>query len=271
MGCGPGASPCTMWTVHVRPALGIGLVALCACGRLGFEPSGHYDAAHPDGDGLGPGPGPGGDGPRPNVPCEQLPGILYCDGFDGSSDLTTIEAAAPSFVTFDSQRAIRGQSLHARTTRAVEPAWRVGTVLPSLTSGELYVRWYHYYPSSSPAHTWASIHVISNTPPYPGIIFGATDNRVEVVASQNLDVHTSNVEIPRDRWFCLQMRIVISTAGTIESWIDGVPAARLDGVVTLPPQGAIENVHAGMFNALDAGPNDLWTDELAIGTLPIDC
>lgn len=244
--------------------ISIGLAVLCACGRIGFDGHG---TSPPDGSGSG------SDGPGSSeVACEDLPGILFCDGFESGSMLDFSEATPPSFVAVDAEQVYRGQAaLHARTTRGGEPAWLVGTVLPGLTSGELYARWYHYYPSSAPSRTWASIHIISNTPPHRGVVFGTTNGAVEVLATQNMDFHTSTVIIPFDRWFCVQMRITIGTAGSVATWIDGIPAARLDNVVTRPTAGDIENVHAGMFNADPVGANDLWTDELAIGTEPIDC
>ena len=56
-----------------------------------------------------------------------------------------------------------------------------------------------------------------------------------------------------------------------ESWVDGVAAARIDNVDTLPPSG-YSMVHAGHFSN---GPSDeaidVWTDELVVSTAPIAC
>jgi hypothetical protein len=239
----------------------LGFVVICACGRVGFDAPASLDGPSSDADNIDAKP----------LDCEDLPGILFCDGFEGGSKLAGFEATPPSSVEADAARAFRGStSLHARTTRAVEPAWYIGTVLPALSSGEVHARWYLYYPSSNPSQTFASIHVIDAAGPNTGVVMGATNGMIDVVATENNELHVSAVAMPLDRWFCVQLRFTIATVGIVETWIDGAPAARLDGVDT-QPIGGLSNVHAGLFTAANGGINEMWTDELAIGTQPIGC
>lgn len=239
---------------------GLGLVVFCACGRVGFDAN---DAASVDDGSLASDAKP--------LECEDIPGILFCDGFEGGTKLGTFEAAPPSFVDADADQAFRGlTSLHAHTTRAVEPAWYLDSVLPALSSGEVHARWYLYYPSSNPSQTFASIHIISSTGPNTGVVVGATNGMLDVSATENDIIHVSTVDVPLDRWFCVQLRFTIETAGTVETWIDGAAAASLAGVDT-QPLGGLTNVHAGLFTGPAGGANDMWTDELAIGTQPIAC
>ena len=83
---------------------------------------------------------------------------------------------------------------------------------------------------------------------------------------------TSPVLLHRDGWSCWQVHVSISsTAGVIETWVDGVPAARLDATDTLPPNGYTD-VHSGMFTSGPAVQTvDLWTDELVVATFPVGC
>ncbi len=238
------------------------LVVVCACGRIGFAPddtasdAALSDASTPD---------------ATQVACEDLPGILFCDSFENVTKLGTAETTAPGFVRIDGERVFRGEtSLHARTTQAPEASWAIGGVLPSIESGELYARWYLYFPSSNPARSIATIHLIGSITPFFGVIFGATEGAIDVSASKDDALDISDVPMPLDRWFCVQLRMTIGSSATVETWVDGTPAARLDNVDT-QPMGGIANVHAGLFTAVVGGINDLWTDELAIGAQPIDC
>lgn len=112
--------------------------------------------------------------------------------------------------------------------------------------------------------------MISNMAPNRGVVFGATAGFADIAATENADSNISGVALPLDRWFCVQLHFSIGASSVVETWIDGTPAGRLDGVDTLVA-GGISNVHAGLFTAVDGGVNDLWTDEMAIGTQPIAC
>src|SRR5262245_16010279 len=104
-----------------------------ACGRLHFDNDDDDDDARPL---------------DATVCDDNLPGVLFCEGFEGTPQLTIDEATAPSTVGPDTMQVYRGaRSLHSRATRVSEPAWQVGTVLPSVTTGMLYVRWYQYVPA----------------------------------------------------------------------------------------------------------------------------
>lgn len=229
---------------------------LASCGRIAFDP-GAQDATPSE---------------VTITACDTIPGIVFCEDFEGPPKLVSVEAEPPSLVVADTSRAYRGAtSLHARTTRAVEAAWRLGGVLPTVTGGELYARWYHYEPSTNPHRRIGSIHLVESSPPFNGVIFGLTDGNIDVSSTAAGAINVSSVAMPQDRWTCLQLRVVIAAAGgTVESWVDGVPAARLDNVGTLPATG-YRNVHAGLFGAGPAADIDLWTDEVAVGTMPIAC
>jgi hypothetical protein len=222
---------------------------LAACGRLGFDPL------------------------APPSPCSGLDEVLFCETFEGESMLPTEDATAPGFVRTDEEEAFRGlRSLHARTTGANEPAWRLGAALPDVVDGELFVRWYLYLPSSVANPQMASVHVVDSIFPFGGIIFGIQDGRPLTSSSITGGSIDGPVPVPRDRWFCVQLHIVISeTAGVVETTVDGEAAGTLEDTDTLP-QNNYRNLHAGLFaTSLATGPQELWTDELVAAREPIPC
>ncbi len=235
---------------------------LAACGRLSFDPRDDASTGSPDTSQLD------------STICDDgLPGVLFCEGFEGPPQLTTVEANAPTFVVADSSQVYRGsRSLHAHSTRLGEPAWILGGALPSVTSGELWARWYIYVPASPPQISIASVHILDQIAPNDGVIFGFTDLEIDVSATEPNAYNEVPFSIVRDAWHCVQLHIVIAdTGGRVETWFDEMPGPTLVDVDTLPPNG-YRNVHAGMWAAANGTtPMDLWTDELVIGTQAIAC
>lgn len=240
------------------------------CGRLGFDPG-------TSGDG-----GAGGTIDAitaidaialDDTSCDELAGLRLCEPFDTGSSLPTVTADAPSTLTFDTARPYRGAaSLHSHTEANGTPAWRLGQALGTIDAGDLYARWYLFV-SPSITQPFASTHLLEDNLPFHGVVFGMTADGKPDLSYTGTGTGTGPDPLPRDRWVCVQVHIVVDpTSGLVESWIDGVPAARLDALPTLPGNG-YNNVHAGHFSG---GPThtevaDLWTDELAVGTLPIPC
>jgi hypothetical protein len=204
--------------------------------------------------------------------CDELPTALFCESFEGAVQLTFPEATSPSFVVADGSRPYRGQrSLHSQTTRSSEPAWLVGNVLPTVMSGELHVRWYIYVPAEPLGVNMASVHVVEMADPNNGVRFGFTQNEMSLVCTEAGMSDFTPTVVPRDRWACVQLRVVVANAGgSLEAWVDGVPAGSIVGIDTLPASG-YRNVHAGMFAGASTSVQDLWTDELVVATTAVPC
>jgi hypothetical protein len=233
----------------LRVALGVASVAALGCGRIGFDE------------------GVAGD----TTVCDELPSLLFCEDFEAQLALTTTEATPPSFVVADGSLPYRGlRSLHGHTTRSLEPAWIIGGPLPAVMSGELHARWYLYVPAEPVEIIMASVHLLEQPAPNHGVDFSITTTEVHISCTEAAMVGVATQPFPRDRWACVQLRIVIDdVAGSVETFVDGVPSAALFGVDTLPAAG-YKNVHAGLF-AGGTAPMDSWTDELVIATTPIAC
>jgi hypothetical protein len=242
-------------------------VCALACGRV------HFDKLTDASGGGSGGDDTGGDGQLldTTVCDDNLPGVLFCEDFEGTQKLVTNEATAPSTVGPDSTRSYRGaRSLHSHATRLNEPAWQVGSVLPSVSSGVLYVRWYQYVPAMGQIDM-SNMQVIERVMPYHGFQLGMTSARIDLWTNTGASAMVA-MTIPRDVWICFRATIAISdTNGAIATYIDEMPGPALFNTDTLPA-GGYEDVHGGMF-AGNTGtlPQDLWTDELVIGTQPIAC
>lgn len=239
------------WLANVVPWMAM---VASGCGRVGFDPlaEGSLD---PDGAAL--------DG----TACDEIIGAMLCESFEGPAMLASTQGMA----AVDEIHPYRGQrSLRTSTTGPNQMAWQVGGVLDYRMTGDLYARWYQYIPSSIAIPQMASVHLVEATMPYDGVVFGIHDGTLSVSTTGTEGV--SDIEPERDRWLCIQLHVSISqTAGVVESWIDGVPGARVDNSDTLPATG-YRNVHAGMYaSGLAAEPQELWTDELVVGGSPIPC
>ncbi len=240
----------------------LGVATAAGCGRVAFEPLEDSRPADPDVTSL--------DTTR----CDELSGVLFCEDFEGMPQLPTVQVTPPSFVvTDDGTRAYRGaRALHARTTQASEPAWILGAAMPYLMSGELHVRWYMYLPAEpNPVHI-APVHLVESSVPFHGVVFGVDTTTFRVTLSEPVMTAVSVTAVPRTRWVCFQLRIVISdTAGSVDVSVDGVPGLTLENIDTLPPNG-YRNIHAGSYaTSASTNASDVWTDELVASTSSIPC
>lgn len=243
--------------------LGLGL---CACGRFGFDADAvATDASATDADADA-------TATLDNTICDEVSTTLVCESFEASPKLGTIDVSAPDTIAIDSSRPYRGAlSFHTHTEGSSSTAWRRGRVLGGVATGELHARWYVYIPAGL-VQPISLTHLLSDVAPFDGVVFQVLATGVSVSYANTMA--SSAVPLPRDQWACVQVRIVVSAAtdGLVETWIDGIPAARLDALVTLPPNG-YWNVHTGHFSG---GPShseivDVWTDELVVSTAAIPC
>lgn len=240
----------------MRPWI-IVLVA-AGCGRVGFGETPPADAEQPI------------DAPiEAPPPCPPTPGVIFCESFEDTVQLGT----SAGTVEIDGARAYRGaRSQHAQTTMVSEASWQLGGVLPYVAGGDLYVRWYVYIPSSVGELDLASVHLVQDMEPFAGVIYGFRAGAAEVTSSESDVTAFSPLVVARDRWVCAQMHVQIAeVGGAIDGALDGQPITPVTGIDTLPANG-FRNVHSGLFaTGPSSGRMEIWTDELAVGTLPIPC
>ena len=242
-------------------------MCLLGCGRVAFDARDDANAMLGDGDNPG-------DGALDVTACDDgLPGVVFCEDFEGTPQLPGAEAQAPSFVTPDTTNPYRGaRSLHSRVTRTNEQSWLVGSPLANLTSGELYARWYLFVPGAPQSIDIASVHIIEQVAPFDGFHLGINGGGIYAINRNMTGSGVQPIAFPRDRWVCIQVRIVIAaTNGSIETWIDEAVGPTTLNADTSPAAG-FRNLHAGIYSAVpNTVPLDVWTDEVALGTMPIPC
>ncbi|MDQ3334143.1 MAG: hypothetical protein M4D80_03200 [Myxococcota bacterium] len=105
---------------------------------------------------------------------DNLPGVLFCESFEGPRQLLGGTTVAPSFVVEEGGPPVyRGdRALHAHTTRPQESAWILGSVLPTLMSGELWARWCVYIPATPVQFNLASVHIVDQQSPNHATVVG---------------------------------------------------------------------------------------------------
>jgi hypothetical protein len=201
---------------------------------------------------------------------------LFCDGLEDET-----LAAWDSFfehngtIARTEERAYRGEgSLRSEITGSggyVTARFAIG----ALMSGQINVRGYFYVPSTVDISMGLSI------------IQAGYDSDPWYHASLNIDEpSTSSVfvrtdadndwddggTIPRDAWFCAELRVSISdTAGSVELWVDGVRTAMLSGIDTLPSRGYERFVVGIPYTELTQTSALVYTDEVVYDDEPIGC
>jgi hypothetical protein len=230
------------------------LIVLAACGRVGFDPlsNSSRDASL-----------------DPTICDDGLSGVLFCESFEGDLGSYDFQATAPNYVIADAAHVYRGAlALHSHSESAGSRAWLVQYTLPHIVSGDLWARWYMYVPAVPATIDLSTLELIEDPMPYGGVILGI--HTAELVVYAVSTSATAPISIARDKWVCLQEHIVISsTAGSVDTWLDGTPGPSLANVDTLPAT-SYTDIHTPMYSNNPA-PQDVWTDEIVVGTAAVPC
>jgi hypothetical protein len=170
-----------------------------------------------------------------------------------------------SSVVYRGAGALRGETSAPRGRAAAQ------TTFAPIDSGELWVRGYFYVPSTFSLSSISFLYIYENADPYDGFSVNArTGGDVSVYVAP--DTFETSGALPFDRWFCLQARLVVAdTGGSLETWIDGVPAASVTGVDTLPANPLTAAI-IGLERAGASQPTAVaYADEVALGTSMLPC
>jgi hypothetical protein len=208
----------------------------------------------------------------------QHAAALVCAGFE-SQDVTTgwdgtsIENAGALEHTTAKHHSGSG-ALHA-TSRAAESAATVVANFTPVRSGTLYLRGYLYLPADLPTHTM-NIFFLGDDPgvdEFFGIDVNLESGAVQVYSPQSdLQRHTGNVTVPRDRWFCFRLSMTVSAdRGQVQAFIDDRLALDASNLATLPPAG-VRTFRAGIdWSSETASVFEIYMDDLVVDTAPVDC
>jgi len=206
--------------------------------------------------------------------CEAHPEALFCDGFEDpelnawSYNIATSGAAERT----TARRYAGDASLHATTTASSSSQARYAIeAYDGKTTGDIWLRYYNYLPSSTTITTHFSSGVISSLANgYEGFWLMVYADHVEIGTSNGYFAGTG--KYPRDKWVCVELHVSIAQSGGVfEAFLDGVPAANSGDTNTLAAGGytvAEVGIHYAEQNQ---GAVELYVDDVVVSDVRVAC
>ena len=224
------------------------MLALSACGRVGFDVTG--DAA-----------------------VDPCAGRLFCDGFEDPQLAkwggSTISGNAT--VARDALLARVGASLHVDGQAGSDFAAEFVDVFPLAPPPDEYVRIYIFAPASTTLDNEPVS--VANAGRNNQIVFSLYDDSLDIHAhgfAGGFNVTTQTVP-PRDRWVCYELHVAIGAAGAVELFEDGMQVAVQTAIDTRPSSGYLARVLVGMTSKNNLAIEQLNVDDVVADTAPIGC
>jgi hypothetical protein len=207
--------------------------------------------------------------------CPERSDALFCDGFEDpelarwSYTVTPNGTVARTTARFHSGAA----SLRATTGPAApDSAARYGAKpFGHQMSGDIWLRYYYYIPSSTVVTTAFSTCVIEEIePPFFGFALLVRPSQVDI-GTGNTFYH-GTMAFPRDQWTCVELHVQIDpAAGFFEAYLNGALAVRSPAIDTLPDMG-YSSVDVGIHYADAAqGPVEAYVDDVVAGNTRLGC
>jgi hypothetical protein len=238
---------------------------LAGCGRLGFT-----ERAGDDADGAsGRGDTSAGDDSS-SLRCDQKPGVLFCDGFEGPN----LDGWTDAYGALVRQTAIvhTGTAAARATSDGSQQAAGVG-VAPynGLSTGSLHYRAWFYVPSGF-AITKINLFTTYGNTGNDEVVFLVDQEELRVYSARGPRTITSGTTMPRDRWFCIEVHIDIAASnGTVRLDLDGTTIGSGSGFSTLPAGGYTFLGVGTLFLPVGQGASTIYIDDVATGTQPLGC
>jgi len=210
--------------------------------------------------------------------CDEHAGALACSGFEDPelADWSDIYLESDARVEQTEVRAYAGQgALHARSTGAQSSAVVVQE-FPAVSAGELFLRAQLYVPSGLPTRTLNLFFLGDSAAPDPftGVDFNLEDGAPSIYSPQATPdrVTSTTTTIPRDAWFCLLLRMVVSDdAGAVRVFVDDQLALEQDAIDTRP-DGGVHELRAGIdWSSLQREPFEVYMDDVVLDREPLSC
>jgi hypothetical protein len=210
--------------------------------------------------------------------CAAHEDAIFCSGFE-RPDLsewteTIVQGSATVAQTELLRRSGRG-ALYAAST-AEESAAVVSLEFPAISQGELFLRVHLYVPEGLATQTTNILFLgdYASPDPFKGIDFNLEDGAPQIFTPESApDRYTSSsLVIPRDRWFCFQVRLLISeTDGLVQLSVDGSVGLDQSELDTLPP-GGVHLLRAGVdWSSKQTTPFAVYMDDLVLSRTPVAC
>jgi hypothetical protein len=210
--------------------------------------------------------------------CAERADAIFCSGFERPDlsewDQTVVVNRAQVSQTEGVKRSGRG-ALHASST-AAESAGVVSVEFPRLDEGELFLRVYMYLPSGLDTMT-TNVLFLGDQPtpdPFKGVDFNFEAGAPEIFVPENYPNRftSTTLVIPRDAWFCYQVRLAIGQdEGAVSSRVDGTVALDETGLDTLPA-GGVHLLRAGIdWSSKQEAPFAIYMDDLVLSSTELAC
>jgi hypothetical protein len=232
--------------------------------------AGSIDAAMPDA-------GAPDAGSDPSACDDSLAGAIFCDGFEGDSLVPpwTAMLEVTGSASLDPM-AYRGRGALLANT-PMGPS-RGAVIFAAEEAGgegvEIHGRAYYYIPSGPVLTRVTGMLFIEPGDPLEAVGVGpqfGTTFYVYVGPARMAIASPAAAPVPRDRWFCVQFRMVTGVMGEVEMAVDGTTVVVAKGINTLP-MGGIQNLEVGIEYATSTQEAiSLYVDEVAVGFAPLPC
>jgi hypothetical protein len=115
---------------------------------------------------------------------------------------------------------------------------------------------------------------VATPDPFKGIDINLEDGAFSTYVPENVPQRFTStmLVIPRDRWFCLRVHVVVGASdGAVTILVDDQTALEQQGMDTLPDAG-IHLLRAGIdWSSLQTEPFDFYVDGLVLATRAVDC
>jgi hypothetical protein len=205
-----------------------------------------------------------------------------CDGFESGIAGFWSTTQTAGVLSIDTARAYRGQgSLHVHNNAfnagaTSDARLSESTTLNGTTPSDVYVRAFLYLPAAA-VDAVQLMTMVQSVSPYLGVGINMDQGDFASYDSVTGGVYLkSAVSVPLQRWFCVQWHTHLATdsTGYEQLFVDGQEITAVHGAEpTQPsPAQAVISIGASFYNPATASPAfDLWVDEVAIGSSPIQC
>jgi hypothetical protein len=200
---------------------------------------------------------------------------LFCDDFeDPTFSRWSYPVKTNGTLTQSTTRARTGLgSLRATTGAAAagNEARYATSVLAKQKSGDIWLRYYYYLPSTVTVTTHFSAGVMSEIiQPYWGFALLVRPSRVDLTSMAG--PFQGTLSFPRDRWVCVELHVRIHpSTGVFEGYLDGALAVSSTPTNTLPADG-FTNAEVGIHYAeAGQGPVEVYVDDVVIAKTRVPC
>jgi hypothetical protein len=206
---------------------------------------------------------------RPKDLCSQHDSALICSDLDAAVPTDWVEgSSAGDEVSASTSLRFAGAAALRAHTSGMGGRSRIIHELPMMTTGSLYLRaWVYMNPGAATEDVHALVVGDVNTADY-GTKFLYSAGKLRVATS--VAPVPGSIDPPFGRWYCLRLELGIGAMGSVKAYVDDQVLADQTGVDTLPATG-VHNVSAGIDFAGQTQPGELYVDDLAIDTQPLDC